>query len=63
MHAFEAMALGAVPIARQLGGGERTASGGHRGAGGRGLHPFTFQLNVSAFYGTGGARKGYVPRV
>jgi len=25
---------------------------------GRGLHSFTFQLNVSAFHGRGGARRG-----
>ena len=27
---------------------------------GRGLHSFTSQLNLSAFYGTGDARKGSV---
>ena len=27
---------------------------------GRGLHSFTFQLNLSALYGTGGARKNSV---
>jgi hypothetical protein len=26
---------------------------------GRGLHPFTFQLNVSAYYGIGGPLRGY----
>jgi len=31
--------------------------------GGRGLYTFTFQLNVSAFCGIGGARKGCVARV
>jgi len=29
----------------------------------RGLHPSTFQLNLSAFYGIGGARRGRVARV
>ena len=28
--------------------------------GGRGSHSFKFQLNLSAFYGTGGARRGCV---
>jgi len=31
--------------------------------GGRGLHSFTSQLNLSAFYGIGGARRGCVARV
>jgi hypothetical protein len=31
--------------------------------GGRGLHSSSFQLNLSALYGTGGARKGCVARV
>ena len=31
--------------------------------GSRGLHSFTFQLNVSALYGIGGARRGCVARV
>ena len=30
---------------------------------GRGLHSFTFQLNLSALYGIGGARRGCVARV
>jgi hypothetical protein len=30
---------------------------------GRGLHSFTSQLNLSAFYGTGGAREGCVAHV
>ena len=29
----------------------------------RGLHSFTFQLNVSALYGIGGARRGCVARM
>jgi hypothetical protein len=29
-------------------------------AGGRGLHPSTFRLNVSAFCGIGGAFRGYL---
>jgi hypothetical protein len=29
----------------------------------RGLHAFTFQLNLSALYGTGGARRGCVAGV
>jgi len=29
----------------------------------RGLHSSTFQLNLSAFYGIGGARRGCVARV
>jgi hypothetical protein len=29
----------------------------------RGLHSFTFQLNLSAFWGIGGARRGCVARV
>ena len=33
------------------------------GEGGRGLHSFTSQLNLSAFYGIGGARRGCVARV
>jgi len=28
------------------------------GVGGRGLHSFTSQLNLSAFHGIGGARRG-----
>jgi hypothetical protein len=31
--------------------------------GGRGLHSSTFQLNLSALYGIGGARRGCVARV
>ena len=30
---------------------------------GRGLHSFTFQLNLSAFQGIGGARRGCVAHV
>ena len=30
---------------------------------GRGLHSFTFQLNLSALNGIGGARRGFVARV
>jgi len=30
---------------------------------GRGLHSFTFQLNLSALYGIGGARRGCVARI
>ena len=30
---------------------------------GRALHSSTFRLNLSAFYGIGGARRGYVARV
>jgi hypothetical protein len=30
---------------------------------GRGLHSFTSQLNLNAFNGVGGARKGCVARV
>ena len=30
---------------------------------GRGLHPSSFQLNLSALYGIGGARRGYVAYV
>jgi hypothetical protein len=33
------------------------------GDGGRGLHSSTFQLNFSALYGMGGARRGCVARV
>jgi hypothetical protein len=33
------------------------------GVEGRGLHSSTFQLNLSALYGTGGARRGCVARV
>jgi hypothetical protein len=33
------------------------------GVPGRGLHSFTFQLNLSALYEIGGARKGCVARV
>ena len=32
-------------------------------AAGRGLHSFTCQLNLSALYGIGGARRGCVARV
>jgi hypothetical protein len=39
-------------------GTERDGSGD-----GRGLHSFTSQLNLSAFYGIGGARWGCVARV
>jgi len=31
--------------------------------GGRGLHSSTFQLNLSALYGIGGARRGYAASV
>jgi hypothetical protein len=34
-----------------------------KGKGGRGLLSFTSQLNLSAFYGIGGARRGCVSRV
>ena len=37
--------------------------GGRVHAQGRGLHSFTSQLNLSALYGMGGARRGYVARV
>ena len=37
--------------------------GGGSCDGGRGLHSSTFQLNLSAFYGIGGARGGSVARV
>jgi hypothetical protein len=30
---------------------------------GKGLHPSTFQLNLSALYGIGGARRGCVAHV
>ena len=33
------------------------------GVRGRGLHSFTSQLNLSAFYGIGGGRRGCVARV
>jgi len=33
------------------------------GSDGRGLHSSTFQLNLSAFYGIGWARRGCVARV
>ena len=36
------------------------AGGAHQG---RGLHSFTFRLNLSAACGTGGARRGYVDPV
>jgi TPR repeat protein len=39
----------------------RAADAGH--ASGRGLHSFTSQLNLSAFHGIGGARRGCVARV
>jgi len=39
------------------------AGGRRRRWGGRGLHSSTFQLNWSALYGIGGARKGSVARV
>ena len=38
--------------------GAAPACCGAEGAGGRGLHPSTFRLNLSAFYGKGGARRG-----
>jgi len=41
----------------------QSSSRGVPGDGGRGLHSSTFQLNLSALYGTGGARKGCVARV
>jgi len=44
----------------QLGIGN--GSGGGAGTG-RGLHPPTFQLNLSALYRIGGARRGYAARV
>ena len=40
-------------LTRQAGAG-----GGGGGGGGRGLHSSTFQLNLSALYGIGGARRG-----
>jgi hypothetical protein len=40
-----------------------TGAGAGAGAGGRGLHSLTSQLNLSALYGIGGARRGCVARV
>jgi len=43
-----------------FGAGRGVGEGGKYGGGdvsGRGLHSFTFQLNVSAFCGTGGASR------
>ena len=61
-----ALLLG-VGDARQVGGagagaGEPDGRVGQRTAG-RGLHSSTFQLNLSALYGIGGARRGSVARV
>ena len=39
------------------------AGGGAGEGGGRGLNSFTSQLNLSALYGIGGARRGCVARV
>ena len=49
-----------VDECKPLGGGQSRGGAGGRGgsAGGRGLHSFAFQLNISAFYGTGGAFRG-----
>jgi len=49
-------------------GGARGSGGGSAGGGagmvrGRGLHSSTFQLNLSALYGIGDARRGCVARV
>jgi len=44
-------------------GAHPSSSVGDDGAGGRGLHPFTFQLNLGALCGIGGARRGSVARV
>jgi len=69
--------LGAVGRAVALGGADGAVALGGRpvaldapcevlgvgGVGGRGLHSCTFQLNLSALYGIGGARKGTVARV
>jgi hypothetical protein len=48
-----------MPRALPCGSGARGAAG----AGGRGLHSSTFQLNLSALYGIRGARRGYVAHV
>ena len=48
----------------KLGGDGAGAGAGAAGGGdGRGPHSFTSQLNLSALYGIGGARKGCVARV
>jgi hypothetical protein len=44
-------------------GQRRRGQPGTQGVDGRGLHSSTFQLNLSALYGIGGARRGYVARV
>ena len=49
---------GASPPRGQVGDRRRRRAGGAH-VGGRGLHPFPFQLNVSAFHGRGGARRGH----
>jgi len=48
---------------RGIGRAEPQHCGAHGAPGARGLHSSTFQLNLSAFYGTGGPRRGYVARV
>ena len=60
----ECKALGGGVRVRGVQGGDGgpRVRGERRGAGG-GLHSFTSQLNLSVFYGIGGARRGCVARV
>jgi len=52
-------------VRRRRGGRGHARGGGAHGGGAaqRGLHSFTSQLNLSVFYGMGGARRGCVARI
>jgi len=52
-----------VKECKPLADGAIVGSGVLELAAGRGLHSSTFQLNLSALYGIGGARRGCVARV
>jgi len=51
-----------LKLSRKVNECKPLAAGGG-GPQGRGLHSLTSQLNLSAFYGIGGARRGCVPHV
>jgi hypothetical protein len=57
------VAADAVRLAAGRGGVRLASRGAELRVGGRGLHSSTFQLNLSALNGIGGARRGCVARV
>jgi len=61
--ALAAAGLGGLKYASGGGGLDVPVTAPNAGLRGRGLHSVTSQLNLSAFCGTGGARRGYVARV